>query len=266
MPQHHPKAEALDVLRLLKDRDRLSLRDGILIRRCIVDGSETFQLVLPASLHNATLRGLHDDVGHLGKDKTLDLVGQRFYWPGMTRDVESYIKDCARCIKRKAPDPPRAPLVPILATEPMELLAMDFLSIEKGKGGFENVLVVTDSFTKFAWAFPTRNQKATTVARLLWEKVLVNYGFPQRLHSDQGKDFDSRLIKELWKVANIEKHGRRHTTPKVTGKRRDSTEHFWECLALSMPTRRQPGRTMLPHSLMHITALNTPPQDIPHIC
>ena len=92
----------------------------------------------------------------------------------------------------------------------MELLAMDFLSIERGKGGYENILVVTDSFTKYAWAFPTRNQKATTVAKLLWEKVLMNYGFLQRLHSDQGKDFDSRLIKELCKVANIEKT---RTTP-----------------------------------------------------
>ena len=92
----------------------------------------------------------------------------------------------------------------------MELLAMDFLSIERGKGGYENILVVTDSFTKYAWAFPTRNQKVTTVAKLLWEKVLINYGFPQRLHSDQGKDFDSRLIKELCKVANIEKT---RTTP-----------------------------------------------------
>ena len=87
---------------------------------------------------------------------------------------------------------------------------MDFLSIERGKGGYENILVVTDSFTKYAWAFPTRNQKATTVAKLLWEKVLMNYGFLQRLHSDQGKDFDSRLIKELCKVANIEKT---RTTP-----------------------------------------------------
>ena len=92
----------------------------------------------------------------------------------------------------------------------MELLAMNFLSTEKGKAGFENVLVVTDSFTKYAWASPTRNQKATTVAKLLCEKVLANYGFPQRLHSDQGKDFDSRLIKELCKVANIEKT---RTTP-----------------------------------------------------
>ena len=161
-------------------------------------------------MHQVALKGLHDDTGHLGKDKTLDLLGQRFYWPGMTRDVESYINSCERCIKRKTPDPPHALLFPIFTTEPMELLAMDFLSIERGKGGYENILVVTDSFTKYAWAFPTRNQKATTVAKLLWEKVLMNYGFLQRLHSDQGKDFDSRLIKELCKVANIEKT---RTTP-----------------------------------------------------
>lgn len=53
----------------------------------------------------------------------------------------------------------RAPLVPILATEPMELIAIDFLSIEKGKKGYENVLVVTDSFMKYSWAFPTRNHE-----------------------------------------------------------------------------------------------------------
>lgn len=58
-----------------------------------------------------------------------------------------------------------------IAKEPMELLAIDFLSLEKGKGGFENILVVTDSFTKFSWAFPSRDQKATTVAKLLWEKI-----------------------------------------------------------------------------------------------
>lgn len=45
-------------------------------------------------------------------------------------------------------------LVPINVTEPMELLAMDFLSLEKGKGNYENILVVTDAFTKFSWAFP----------------------------------------------------------------------------------------------------------------
>ena len=124
--------------------------------------------------------------------------------------MDRHIASCDRRIKRKSPDPPRAPMVPILAREPIELLAIDFLSLEKGKGGFEHVLVVTDSFTKYSWAFRTRNQQASTVAKLLWVKILVNFSFPQRLHSDQGRDFESRIIKDLCKVAGIEKT---RTTP-----------------------------------------------------
>ena len=65
------------------------------------------------------------------------------------------------------------------------------------------MLVVTDSFTKCLCALPTRNQQASTVAKLLWEKIVVHFGFPQRLHSTQGCDFESRIIKDLWKVAGI---------------------------------------------------------------
>ena len=102
----------------------------------------------------------------------------------MATHFEKYVAHCGRCIRCKAPDPPRALMKSFIAKEPMELLAIDFLSLEKGKGGFENILVVTDSFTKFSWAFPIQDQKATTVAKLLWEKIFVNYGVPQRLISD----------------------------------------------------------------------------------
>ena len=67
------------------------------------------------------------------------------------------------------------------------------------------MLVVTDSFTKYSWTFPTRNQKAMTVAKVLWEKMLLHYGFPRRLHTDQGRAFDSRLIKDLCRIAGIKK-------------------------------------------------------------
>jgi len=46
------------------------------------------------------------------------------------------------------------------ASEPMEVLAIDFLSLEREKGGYENILVVTDTLTKFVWAFPTTNSDA----------------------------------------------------------------------------------------------------------
>ena len=195
---------------LLSEKRHLVVKDGVLFRKRQVEGQERLQLVLPGVMRKRALRGLHDDVGHLGRDKTLDLVRHRFYWPNMTRDVEAYLENCERCVKRKARDPAPAPLVPLKVSEPMELLAMDFLSLEKGKGGYENILVVTDAFTKFAWAFPARNQKATTVAKLIWERILMHYGFPKRLHSDQGRDFESRLIKDLCRLANIEKS---RTTP-----------------------------------------------------
>ncbi len=66
---------------------------------------------------------------------------------------------------------------------------MDFLSLEPDKCNTKDILVITDHFTKYAVAVPTRNQKAQTVARCLWENFLVHYGFPERLHSDQGPDF-----------------------------------------------------------------------------
>ena len=159
-----------DVYCLLREKRRLVIQDGIMYRTRHNDGEERLLLVLLKAIRSQALRGLHDEVGHLGRDRTLDLVRQRFYWPSLSKDVEDYLRNCERCVKRKARDPPPAPLVPINVSEPMELLAMHFLSLETGKGGYENILVVTDAFTKFSWVFPTRNQKATTVANLLWER------------------------------------------------------------------------------------------------
>ena len=66
----------------------------------------------------------------------------------------------------------------------MEILCLDYLSLRKSKGGIENVLVVTDHFSRYAQAFPTTNQTAKTTAKILFDKFIVHYGFPARIHSD----------------------------------------------------------------------------------
>jgi len=72
---------------------------------------------------------------------------------------------------------------------------MDFLSVEPDTSNTKDILVITDHFTKYAVAVPTPNQKARTVAKSLWDHFFVHYGIPEKLHSDQGPDFESRTIK-----------------------------------------------------------------------
>ncbi|MEW8088656.1 MAG: DDE-type integrase/transposase/recombinase, partial [Candidatus Thiodiazotropha endolucinida] len=73
-----------------------------------------------------------------------------------------------------------------------------------------NVLVITDHFSRYAQAFPTKNQTARTTAKVLFDQFIVHYGFPARIHSDQGQNFESKLIQELCLIAGVEKS---HTTP-----------------------------------------------------
>ena len=65
--------------------------------------------------------------------------------------------------------------------------------------------MVTDHFTRYAQAYITRSQTAPVVANTLWEKFFVHYGFPQKILSDQGRNFESNLIAELCKLTQIKK-------------------------------------------------------------
>ena len=85
----------------------------------------------------------------------------------------------------------------------MELMCIDFLSLERSKAGYENILVITDHFTRYAQVFPTRNQTASTTAKVLFKNFVVHYGFPGRIHNDQGRNFEIFLIKELCKLAGV---------------------------------------------------------------
>lgn len=199
------RANLPDLSLLLREWNRLVLKDGILFRKRQEGASTTLQLVLPTELRESALQSLHDDMGHLGVDRVLDLVRARFFWPRMATSVERKIQTCERCVRRKTLPEKAAPLVNILTSRPLELLCMDYLSVEPDRSNTKDILVITDHFTKYAIAIPTPNQKAHTVAKALWDHFIVHYGFPERLHSDQGPDFESKTIKELCDIAQIKK-------------------------------------------------------------
>ena len=94
------------------------------------------------------------------------MLRDQLYWPGMHTDVSSYINSCPRCLRRKS-QPDQDPLLNIEASQPLKLIHLDHLKIEPSKGNIENVLVVTDHFTRYAQAFPSKTQTALTTAKLL---------------------------------------------------------------------------------------------------
>ena len=97
--------------RLLREKKNLELIDHKLIRRRVCSGELQYQLVVPGKYREVALSYVHDQMGHLGRDRTLELLRERYYWPSMQRSVVDYIAKCGRCIRRKDLNLQRAPLV-----------------------------------------------------------------------------------------------------------------------------------------------------------
>ena len=91
----------------------------------------------------------------------------------------------------------------LIAQQPLELPCIDFTKADVAKDGKENILVLTDTFSKFSQAFVRKNHKTLTVSKLLVEKWFSVFGIPARIHSDQSRSFDNKIISHLCKMYGI---------------------------------------------------------------
>ncbi|XP_034565106.1 uncharacterized protein LOC117830889 isoform X3 [Notolabrus celidotus] len=184
------------------DRDEYILRNGILYRQ----QESLLQLVVPQAARD-TILGLGHSVpwaGHLGKHKTTARIKHHFHWPGLRRDVAQFCKSCPQCQITSAKIPSRAPLqpLPIIGT-PFERLGMDIVGpVERSKAGNRYMLVITDYATKYPEVFPLKSIKAKSVAFCLVQ-FFSRVGFPCEILTDQGTNFMSTLLKQVYQLLGI---------------------------------------------------------------
>ena len=131
----------------------------------------------------------------------------------MMLEVKSAVKNCKQCLRHDG-DNVRAPLVPIEATGPMDLLHLDFTKIEvsgdrekelKKKPEVVNVLVVTDHFTRHTMAFVTEDTTTHTVACVLYHHYFYIFGTPLRLMMDNDLAFTSKVVQELCNLFGVKR-------------------------------------------------------------
>ena len=185
---------------LSKQRNKLSVEVGVLYRKTI----KHKQIVLPRTFHRTVFQELHNNMGHLGAERVVELARKRFYWPYMQRDIEHYVRKQCCCVKSKQPNQlDKAPLVPITSTYPFEMVSIDFLHLDKCKGGYQYALVVCDHFTRFSQVYASKNKSGRSAAEAVFNKFILQYGLPSRIHHDQGGEFNNRLWSRLHQLTGI---------------------------------------------------------------
>ena len=143
--------------------------------------------------------------GHLGSKKTLDRLLSRFYWPGIIHDVSQHCKSCEACQKssgRKSGKHAHLVSLPIIE-EPFQRIAMDIVGpLIRSKSGNKFILVICDYSARYPEAVPLKNIQAETIAEELG-KFFSRMGVPTEILTDQGSNFTSQLLKEVYRMLKI---------------------------------------------------------------
>ena len=154
-----------DVKRYLRDWTKLKLKNNVLNLTVSIDGQQYDQLIVPKSITDTILHALYDYLGHQGAITLLGSSSPCFFLAENRQDIKSKADLCNRCVRQKIRPIPTAELANITSSAPMELVSIDYFSLEMLMGRYEHIHV-TDHFTRYATAVPTRNQKARTTARV----------------------------------------------------------------------------------------------------
>jgi hypothetical protein len=163
------------------------------------------QVVVPTSeLRLQVVREHHDTplAGHFGRTKTLEAVSRGYWWPGMRKDVQQYVRECQSCQEAKASNQaPGGLLQPLPVPDaPWDVVHVDFvMGLPKSREGFDAVMMVIDRLTKMAHFIPTTTTvTAVKAAELYIANVVRLHGLPGRLVSDR----DPRFTGNFWQAVH----------------------------------------------------------------
>ena len=167
------------------------------------------RLYIPKNMINLVLTCSHDHVlsAHFGFHRTYDRIRYRYFWKGMYKDVDNWVRSCVSCAQRKTHrHKVIAPMVTMKVPGPFERVSVDVLGpLPITVSGNRYVLCFTDHCTRWPILVPLPEISAATVARVFFEQVICVHGCPVELLSDRGTNFLSRIVYEVCRIMQTNK-------------------------------------------------------------
>ncbi len=164
------------------------------------------------SLRNDILHWHHDVpwCGHMGLEKTLELVGRQFWWPRMHEDIKKYIDTCIKCQAGKPDRRVKRPgLMPLEAPSTCwQTLGVDLIvDLPPTVNGYDSICVFVCHLSKMVRLVPTvKTLTSSGFVELFFREVFPHYGMPLRIVSDRGSQWNSEFFRELCDRCDIRLH------------------------------------------------------------
>ena len=164
-------------------------------------------ILLPQVFHLEVMQLAHDQQAHVGHDRTVASILQKFDWPGLHKDVARYINSCNICQMSKFPKKRmKFPLKPLQSGGPNELLQNEHLKLSTTEEGYQGVLMMVDHFSKYAVAKPHCMFDAKETCQLIMDHWISEFSDPIAIQSVNGTQFTAALTSEFLKALEMCKY------------------------------------------------------------
>ena len=195
---------AVDLMRNIAKHEHYTIENGLLLRRQRPP-LPTVPFVPEGRIRADILKIYHDTPGngaHFGRDKTTSKIQERYYWPTMLADIRNHVNSCLPCAQNNhRRQKPPGTLKPIPPPEGIwKLLSMDFHGpiVPTSKKGNRYIISLTDVLSKFVIAKAVKDCTATTAVNFLINEVILKYGTPTCILTDNGSHFTAQLMTNLF--------------------------------------------------------------------